>query len=66
MFGSATKTATSTFECGSCFAETTGYTWTELTAEGWKCYENGKFYMCSDCEREYADRRMARALAAEW
>jgi hypothetical protein len=58
-----------TYECGSCLAEMSGYTWNELSKDGWKTYSDGTntgrgFILCDECDREYAVRRELAKLPA--
>ena len=51
-------------ECGRCGYEVTGYTKADLVKEGWAWHaDNGcEFVMCGECEEEFAQRRLERAL----
>lgn len=59
------STTNETYECDACCQQMHGYSWPELSSEGWKRHvEHGvSFTMCSGCERAFAERRLARAVA---
>jgi hypothetical protein len=56
------RTTNDTYACGCCGQQMHGYSWSELSTQGWCNHTQNSvtFTMCGDCERKMAERRKAR------